>query len=138
MPDKVILEHKMSYLFYFENFHFLWFFHLWPIFAKNWKKWKFSKLTKYDFLWSKMTLSGIIYAKTSQNSEVRTAFWRTLIMMQYSNASYLTKRQTFSKPNHWETELSRHVLRLHLHAPYQSPLKKESMLKNTLESQFEL
>ena len=32
MPDKVILDHKKSYLV---------------------KKWKFSKLTKYDILWSK-------------------------------------------------------------------------------------
>ncbi len=28
--DKVILDLKKSYLVYFENFHFLWFFHLWP------------------------------------------------------------------------------------------------------------
>ena len=82
MSDKVILDHKKSYLISFENFHFLWFFHLLPIFAKNWKKWKFSKLTKYDFLWSKMTLSGIISTKSSKSpgksSEVRTAFWQTL------------------------------------------------------------
>ena len=30
MPDEVILDHKTSYLVYFENFYFLWFFHLWP------------------------------------------------------------------------------------------------------------
>ncbi len=47
IPDKVILDHKKLYLVYFENFHFLRFFHFRPIFAKNWKKWKFSSLTKY-------------------------------------------------------------------------------------------
>ena len=31
MQDKVILDHKKSYLAYFENFHFL---SLWTIFAK--------------------------------------------------------------------------------------------------------
>jgi hypothetical protein len=30
MPDKVVLDHKMSYLVYFKNFHLLW-----PIFAQN-------------------------------------------------------------------------------------------------------
>jgi hypothetical protein len=33
--NKVILDHKKSYLVYFENFNFLLFFHLWTIFAKN-------------------------------------------------------------------------------------------------------
>jgi len=35
MPDKIILEHKKSYLVSFEIFNFLRFFHLWPIFAEN-------------------------------------------------------------------------------------------------------
>ncbi len=86
IPDKVILDHKKSYLVSYENFHFLWFFHFSLFFAKNWKKRKFLKLTKYDFLWSKITLSGIISTKTSKSpgksSEVRTAFWRTLILTQ--------------------------------------------------------
>jgi len=49
MPDKVILDHKKSYLVYFEIFHFLLILH-WTIFAENQKKLKFSKLTKYYFL----------------------------------------------------------------------------------------
>jgi len=63
MSDKVILEHKMSCLVYFENFHFLRFFHLWTILTKNWKNENFQNwpnMTKYDFLWSKMTSSGMI------------------------------------------------------------------------------
>ena len=59
----------------------MWFFHLWPIFAKNRKK----KLTKYDFLWSKLILSGIIYIKNSpkKSGEVQTwtGFWRTPVII---------------------------------------------------------
>ena len=42
-----------SFLVYFENFHFLWFFHLWPIFAKNWKNEKFKNwnMTFYGLKW---------------------------------------------------------------------------------------
>ena len=68
-PDKVVLDHKKSYLVYFENIHFLWFFHIWPIFAENRKKLKFSKPTKYEFFRSKRILSGIIYIKTSKSLE---------------------------------------------------------------------
>jgi len=56
MPDKVILEHKISYLVYFENFHFLW-FNEGQFLLKIEKK---MKIFKTDFLWSEMTLSGII------------------------------------------------------------------------------
>jgi len=75
MPVKVILVHKISYMVYFENFHSN--FHG-QFLLKKLKKMKISKLTKYDFLWSQMTLSGIISTKTSKSpgksSENRTAF----------------------------------------------------------------
>jgi len=51
MPDEVILDHKISYLFYFENFHFLRFFNLRPIFAKIEKNENFQNrpnMTFYD------------------------------------------------------------------------------------------
>ena len=97
MPDKVTLDHKKSYLVYYENSHFLWFLHLWPIFAKNRKKLKFSKLNKYDFLWPKMTLSDIISTKNSKSPwksrEVRTAFWRTLIFNRFMAKNWRKKKK---------------------------------------------
>jgi hypothetical protein len=36
-------------------------------FCQKSKKMKMSKLTKYDILWSKMTISGIIYTKISKS-----------------------------------------------------------------------
>jgi len=37
---------------------------------ENFQNWP--KLTKYDFLWSKMTLSGIIFTKTSKSPGILT------------------------------------------------------------------
>ncbi len=55
MTDKVILDHKMSYLVYFENFYFLWFFHLWPIFAENENFQNRPKMTFYGPKWLYLT-----------------------------------------------------------------------------------
>ena len=57
----------LTYLVYFENFHFFTFGQFLLKIAKNHKKWKFPKETKYGFLWSKMTLSGVISTKNSKN-----------------------------------------------------------------------
>jgi len=78
MPEKTILYDKNSYLVKFENFNFCDFFTFGQFLLKIGKKLKFSKLTKFYFLWSKMTSFGIISTKTSKSpgksSEIRTAF----------------------------------------------------------------
>ncbi len=54
MPDKVILDHKKSYLIIFGlfwKFSFLWFFTYEQFLLKIEKKWKSSKLTKHDQIW---------------------------------------------------------------------------------------
>jgi hypothetical protein len=57
MSDKVILNQKKSYMVYsshiwsMKNFHFWWFFQLWPIFDKNrWNSQKI-KIFKIDQIW---------------------------------------------------------------------------------------
>jgi hypothetical protein len=71
MTDKVILDHEMSYLVYFENFHFLWFLHLWQIFAKIEKNENFQN-------WPNMTFYGLKWLylewfpqKLAKSGEVR-------------------------------------------------------------------
>ncbi len=66
MSDKVIWDHKKSYLIYFENFDFLWFFHLWPSFAKNRKNKNFQNwlnMTFYGLKWLHLTQSTLKLVK---------------------------------------------------------------------------
>ena len=51
VSDKVILEHKKSYLVNFENFNYEKDSFKYEK-NEDTKKWKFSKLTKHGFLWS--------------------------------------------------------------------------------------
>jgi len=66
-----MLVHKMSYLINFENFHFFSIFNKnYPLVKKSQKS-KFSKLTKYDILWSKFTQElVIVWALTNTSFEV--------------------------------------------------------------------
>ncbi len=66
MPDKVILDHKSHIWSILKIFIFCDFYDYGQFFLKI-KKIKISKLTKYEFLWSKMTLSDIINTKTSKS-----------------------------------------------------------------------
>jgi len=67
MPDKAILDQKSHIWSVLKIFHFCTFFTYDQFLLKSHKKLKFSKLTKYDFLWSKMALSGIVSTKTTKS-----------------------------------------------------------------------
>ena len=97
MSDRVILDHKKSYLVDLENFHFCEFFTYDQFCQKSLKIPKnenFQNRTNFDFLRSKMTLSDIIFTKNSkspgESGQVRGGlqFWNKVIKNTVYTSEY--------------------------------------------------